>query len=639
MKYLSITIFFCFVFLIAKSQVNPYTLNTLQVDSLHGLLKQTINDTMRMEITTIFAIYYCENDKDSSVYFINRTVDLATKLDLASWKCVGLNFMGLLYNNIGDYPKAWHANYEAFQIANSKSFNRNFYPAKWITGIPPWLMNRECQLANVYEMQAFLYYDTNDLENAAASNEEAIQIAEKIGDTESLPQYLDMSANICWSRNKSDSAIILEQKALSISQGAKWQYYTGDIYGSLGWFYRLKNNHSLALKNFKRCAVTSHHQHNLSLEYLAYIDIADLFLEMQQPDSTITYCNIASSFNYRIQQKFSIANICEHLFAAYQMKGNRDSAFAYLLLAKHLRDSLNSDDRAQAARYQKMNFNEQLRRQKTESERSRQKSRMITYSTLAGLTIAFLIVFLLYRNNRQKQKTNIALAAIRDLQDKKISQLDEAVTKRTEQLNSFRQAMATDFHDQTGNLLSAITRQASLLKLKLHSSEEVITIVESIITNSNELYDSSKDFLWNLNHNSDEPLEVFHYLINYGQIFYNQFNIAFSAEVRGEIHNLQQLDSFAALNLIYIFKEGMTNVVKHANAREVFIEMKYADDKVVFALQDNGKWKAADDRQQHYGLNNIERRCAKNNFGFLLCKQNEGTRIEISVPVKINIIS
>ena len=107
-----------------------------------------------------------------------------------------------------------------------------------------------------------------------------------------------------------------------------------------------------------------------------------------------------------------------------------------------------------------------------------------------------------YDQDRSRRK-------IRDLQDQRISLLDEAVLKRTEQLNTFRQAMATDFHDQTGNMLSAITRQASLLKLK---DSEVLPLVESIIANSNELYDSSKDFLWNLNHNSDNPIEVFNYL-------------------------------------------------------------------------------------------------------------------------------
>ena len=222
---------------------------------------------------------------------------------------------------------------------------------------------------------------------------------------------------------------------------------------------------------------------------------------------------------------------------------------------------------------------------------------------------------------------------IRALKDQKISLLDEAVKQRTDQLNNMRQVMAADFHDETGNMLSAITRQASLLKLKLHSNDTALPIAESIIKNSNDLYARSKDFLWNLNHNSDDPLELFNYLTAQGQLFYNQFDIAFSSAVNGEMQKLKQLDTFAALNLIFIFKEAMTNVVKHANAKEVVIEMAYGENKVVYALQDDGRWKHLDNIQNHYGLQNIERRCEKNHFGFLLSKQAEGTRLEITVPV------
>ncbi|MET0392980.1 MAG: hypothetical protein ABW019_07550, partial [Chitinophagaceae bacterium] len=222
---------------------------------------------------------------------------------------------------------------------------------------------------------------------------------------------------------------------------------------------------------------------------------------------------------------------------------------------------------------------------------------------------------------------------IRALQDQKISLLDEAVKQRTHQLNNMRQVMAADFHDETGNMLSAITRQAALLKLKLQDNEAALPIAGSIIKNSNDLYARSKDFLWNLNHNSDDPLELFNYLTAHGQLFYNQFDIAFSSMVKGKIQPLKQLDAFASLNLIFIFKEAMTNVIKHANAGEVTIEMCYRDNKVVYALQDNGRWKEQDEIQGHYGLANIKRRCEKNNFDFLLSKQEEGTRLEITVPV------
>lgn len=219
---------------------------------------------------------------------------------------------------------------------------------------------------------------------------------------------------------------------------------------------------------------------------------------------------------------------------------------------------------------------------------------------------------------------------IRALQDQKISILDEAVKKRTEQLNTMRETIATDFHDQTGNMLSAITRQAALLKLKLNHNHEVQPIVENIITNSNGLYASSKDFLWHLNHDSDDPVELFDYLTGYGQRFYNQFDVAFSSVPAA--CELVQFDPLAALNIILIFKEAMTNVIKHSGATEVQLIMSCQAETITYELQDNGLWKEKGNATGHYGLANMKRRCQKNNFQFELTKTT-GTKIGIKVPV------
>ncbi|TSJ36494.1 hypothetical protein FO440_21930 [Mucilaginibacter corticis] len=218
------------------------------------------------------------------------------------------------------------------------------------------------------------------------------------------------------------------------------------------------------------------------------------------------------------------------------------------------------------------------------------------------------------------------------LQEQKITVLDEAVKSRTDQLNSIRETMATDFHDQTGNMLSAITRQASLLKMKLEQDHEVQPLVDSIISNSNGLYASSKDFLWHLNHHSDEPATLFDYLTGYGQLFYNQFDIAFSAEA--EAIEQVQLAPSAALHIIFIFKEAMTNVVKHAGASEVRLRLWATPGKLVYRLSDNGSWKEADPATTHYGLSNMEKRCTRNHFRLTVHKQASGTAVEITVPVQ-----
>jgi len=247
---------------------------------------------------------------------------------------------------------------------------------------------------------------------------------------------------------------------------------------------------------------------------------------------------------------------------------------------------------------------------------------------LHGIITSFLGSFLAYSlYNIEVSRKKIVL-----LQDQQINLLDEAVRQRTEQLNNMRQTIAADFHDQTGNMLAAINRQTSVLQIKLKDTE-LLPILNSIINNSNGLYASSKDFLWNLNNDSDNPEILFQYLASYGQNFYNQFDISFSAEIMCSVNRLQQLNPFASLNLIYIFKEAMSNIVKHSGANEVVLKMEIANNRLTCEIADNGTWKEKDSEAQHYGLRNMERRSLQAGFSYELVHMLQGTKIIIALPL------
>ncbi len=233
----------------------------------------------------------------------------------------------------------------------------------------------------------------------------------------------------------------------------------------------------------------------------------------------------------------------------------------------------------------------------------------------------------------QKQKDRL-LAESKGLQNSRITLLNDEVSRRIRELSNMRQTLAADFHDETGNMLSAITRQAALLKLKLAADAEVMNIVDHIISNSNQLYSSSRHFIWNLNNDSDDPQILFHYLTSFGQVFYNQFDVSFSPENNVSDTTSIRLESFAAINLIFIFKEAMNNVVKHAKASEVVLKLTQQDDHLMFSLTDNGTWKEKEKEKSHHGLSNMEKRCLQNNFGFGVNHiKGIGTRVEIAVPI------
>src|SRR5690606_34722973 len=77
-----------------------------------------------------------------------------------------------------------------------------------------------------------------------------------------------------------------------------------------------------------------------------------------------------------------------------------------------------------------------------------------------SITVFFGIFFLMVYQQRDEAKR-----LFKEQQQERIAELDEAVRARTEQLLSLRQSLSRDFHDETGNILAAITRPASMLGL------------------------------------------------------------------------------------------------------------------------------------------------------------------------------
>jgi len=243
----------------------------------------------------------------------------------------------------------------------------------------------------------------------------------------------------------------------------------------------------------------------------------------------------------------------------------------------------------------------------------------------AGMTILGSLLWLV------QKRQDVAREETKQLQNYQIEFLDKEIARRTEQLNNMRQSLATDFHDETGNLLSAITRQAGLLKLHLKPGDHAFPMVDSIIRNSNELYASGRHFLWNLNHDSDNPNVLFEYLTSFGQSLYNQFDVSFSTQ-SSDCSTLK-IDPYASLSIIFIFKEAMNNVIKHSGASEVIFKMACYKSNIEISLSDNGNWKEPNGQDGHYGIRNMQMRSEKHQFIFSVYPGLTGTRVELAVPL------
>ena len=206
--------------------------------------------------------------------------------------------------------------------------------------------------------------------------------------------------------NQLDSALFYTKKSIAENElfgGVKWNF---PVY-LLATIQSMQGQYNPALENY-RSAVPLAIQNGFFRDTLQiFSGMSTLFRKKGQLDSAIHYARIvADSKNPELE----IQNLLEaisNLEQIYKLTGNKDSAFKYIELSHHLKDSVFSRERDRAV--QNITFNEQLKQQQILSAQASYKSRTQLYTLGAGLFVLLLISAILWRNNLQKQKAKLKI--------------------------------------------------------------------------------------------------------------------------------------------------------------------------------------------------------------------------------------
>jgi signal transduction histidine kinase len=605
-----------------------------RLDSLISEVTRMKEDTNTIRLYDLISSGYSDVNSDEGLKWAEKQLILSRKIGWQRGEAMAFNNMGSHWEAKGAYAKAMGFFFKSLNIIEQQG---NKYSIAVLT-------------SNI----GLLYQKQKQYEKSLQWNFKALKSAKEMGDSTMLQTIMNNIGMVYQSEQKYDEALKYHMMSLHIAESIHDEDVAGQFINIGAIFQSLKQYPAALAYTFRGLKIAEEQKYTYVVAAALgnagenYYCIATAENE-PQADSIVPAsrnANLTKAIEYlrrslkicgELQMIDAIAELTPYLSDALAAQGDYKGALAAYKDHVTARDSVFNAANAEHIASLETQRALQLKDKDIEiAKLAIAKKRNERVFFVSGIALLLIIMGVIVYNFRRHERNRRHIKA---LQDHKISLLDEAVKRRTEQLGSMRQTIATDFHDQTGNMLAAITRQAATLELKLLQQPEVLPLVRTIINNSNELYASSKDFLWNLNHDSDDPLVLFQYLSGYGQRFYNQFDISFSSLINGEAQAPIQLQPFAGLNLIYIFKEAMSNVIKHSGADEVGIELNQNDRTVTYSLQDNGTWKEADASIEHYGLSNMERRCKQSGFDYKLSHDTKGTRVEVTLPVNIGFIN
>ncbi len=175
-----------------------------------------------------------------------------------------------------------------------------------------------------------------------------------------------------------------------------------------------------------------------------------------------------------------------------------------------------------------------------------------------------------------------------------------------------RQKAADDFHDELGHRLTKISLFVESLMLQKEKFPKATAItLRKIQDNANELFYSTRDFIWAMSPSKDSALDLFILLRDFGDQLFEDTEIHFSAQGFNERYKAHLLDMDWKRQLVLIFKEAMNNALKHADCKNVILKIEEYKNQMQIVLMDDGKGFDLNHEDFGYGLGSMINRAKR----------------------------
>ncbi|MBC2845412.1 sensor histidine kinase [Winogradskyella flava] len=235
-------------------------------------------------------------------------------------------------------------------------------------------------------------------------------------------------------------------------------------------------------------------------------------------------------------------------------------------------------------------------------------------SLIIFIVLGLIVVSTINQLKKSKQK-NTSLKRAFDTQ-----------VKLEQELSRVRDAIAQDFHDDLGNKLARISLLSNLVSGEASINDSKIkSKIKQITQDSNELYDGTRDFIFSLKANSDYLEELATYLSDFGEDYYSKTKIKFV--LVNDIKSNIKLPYYWSKQLIYIFKEAMTNAMKYSKCNKVTMQFQLTHNELIIECKDDGIGISEKDFTSKNGLLNMKVRAEKIGGRLKIESDNNGTVI------------
>lgn len=434
---------FCFLFIFLSTQCLA---QNFQIDSIKKVISVSKEDSSKVNSLLALSKEYFSISPGDAINYATTARDLAEKIDFKKGMGYAYKNIGIAYYTLGNYVGSIENYQRSLSVFDS--------------------LKDKAGVANILSNEGSVYFNQGDDEKALELNLKSLQVSEEINDTlriltalsnigavysnkpstlnraleyylKALPMAESLKNNnaigtitvnlgeIYLSKADADSALIYFQKSLKAYKGS------GDIpypLNDIGKVYQFRRDYKTAIEYHQEAFDISEKLNAKVYMAQSLLGLGDSYSKQGNASIAISYYKKAeaiakkiSDANYELKEAYSGQAI------AYSDLSDFKNAFKYESLFTDIKDSLYNLDIAKKLSSLQFNFDLQkkqnqidlLKKDQVLQDLDLKRQRLVKNALLVVLALLSFIAIILYRNYRNKIKTNKIL----DSQKAKIENL------------------------------------------------------------------------------------------------------------------------------------------------------------------------------------------------------------------------
>jgi two-component sensor histidine kinase/ligand-binding sensor domain-containing protein len=191
--------------------------------------------------------------------------------------------------------------------------------------------------------------------------------------------------------------------------------------------------------------------------------------------------------------------------------------------------------------------------------------------------------------------------------------------------------LSHDLHDDVGSVLSGVAYQMDLISYSVEDKHK--NAVQRVAASSRKAMSQLRDVVWAVNTDSSRVQDLLERMKEFSSEQLEPLNIRCLYDSSG-LSQQFKLSTEQRHALLLIFKEFLTNSIKHSGADTVQVLLSRADDFIVMELRDNGKGLSSEaQKKTGLGLKNMQKR-VKNLKGDFFMDGKDGMFVLIKLPIR-----